>query len=112
MTALPNAAKNALIVGRRPEIMQAVTAGLTAMGWGATGALTREDANTLAAQAGFDVLIIGGGVETDSRAELIATYLRANPHGQVIEHAGPLDHLVARLQRDVPGSEAGRAGGP
>ncbi|GAA2652794.1 hypothetical protein GCM10010400_05600 [Streptomyces aculeolatus] len=59
-----------LVLGRSPDRVAAVLATLRADGFDAEGASTDDEARAMLAGDGFGVLIIGGGVEPDSRAAL------------------------------------------
>ncbi|MEV0581026.1 hypothetical protein [Streptomyces sp. NPDC050392] len=59
-----------LVLGRTPARVTDVLATLRADGFDAEGVSTDEEARKLLAAGEFGVLIIGGGVEPDSRAAL------------------------------------------
>ncbi|MCX5138614.1 MULTISPECIES: hypothetical protein [unclassified Streptomyces] len=59
-----------LVLGRTPARVTDVLATLRADGFDAEGMSTDEEARKLLAAGEFGVLIIGGGVEPDSRAAL------------------------------------------
>ncbi|MEV0847444.1 hypothetical protein AB0J21_16510 [Streptomyces sp. NPDC049954] len=99
-----------LVLGRTPARVSQVLATLRADGFEAQGASTDEEARTLLAAERFGVLVIGGGVEPDSRTAIKEFAAR---HGvrRVIDGAltAPFDAYVRRefepLIREAASSE-------
>ncbi|MCA1221004.1 hypothetical protein [Streptomyces sp. 8L] len=86
-----------LVLGRMPARVAEVLATLRADGFDAEGTSTDEEAGKLLATGEFGVLIIGGGVEGDSRKAVKAL---AAEHGvrRVLDGAltVPVDDCVRR----------------
>ncbi len=77
------------MVGRHPEIMQTVLELINKTDeWEATGALSDETAIELFQKRRYDVVLIGGGVETESEAKLRAIFSFQNPLIRIILHYG------------------------
>lgn len=87
-----------LVVGRHASILARVTALLEGAGYVVGGALADDDAIRLMA-SGFDALLLGGGVEADSRPRLRTAFAAASPGGAVIEHFGGPDGLLDHVNR-------------
>lgn len=100
MTAPDANRRRVLVVGRHPDILARVTTLLASAGYETSGALSDDDAQRLI-DTGPDALLIGGGVELDSRTSIIAAFAAAWPGRPVIEHRGGphglLEHLAERL---------------
>lgn len=91
-------ARRVLVVGRHASILARVTALLEGAGYAVGGALTDEDAMRLMA-SDYDALLIGGGVEADSRRTLRDAFAAARPGRPVIEHYGGPDGLLDHVNR-------------
>lgn len=94
MTSAPRV----LVVGRHASILTRVTALLEGAGYVVGGALT-DDAAVGMMAAGFDVLLLGGGVEADSRSRLRDAFATASPGRPVIEHYGGPNGLLDHVNR-------------
>jgi DNA-binding NtrC family response regulator len=93
-----------LVVGRHPAIMVKVQALIESAGYTHLGALTDEEAIALMRSAAPDALLLGGGVEPESRATLSAAFEAARPGCPVIEHSGGPRGLLERLGERWPRS--------
>jgi CheY-like chemotaxis protein len=60
--------KRILIIGRHPPIMEKVIALLEKNGYDATGANQNEEAIDLFKVGNFDAVVIGGGVDSESKS--------------------------------------------
>lgn len=87
-----------LVVGRHASILARATALLEGADYVVAGALTDDDATRLMA-SGFDALLLGGGVEPDSRTRLRAAFEAASPGRPVIEHYGGPHGLLDHVNR-------------
>ncbi|OON79187.1 hypothetical protein [Streptomyces tsukubensis] len=86
-----------LVLGRMPARVTEVLATLRADGFDAEGVSTDEEARKLLETGEFGVLIVGGGVESDSRAA-IKEFAAARLVRRVIDGAltEPFDAYVRR----------------
>lgn len=91
-----------LVVGRQPEIMLKVKALLESAGYVPLGALVDGEAIELMKSADIDALLIGGGVEANSRASLIQAFKVAKPGRPIIEHFGGPHGLLDSVRRNLP----------
>ncbi|MFI6042368.1 hypothetical protein ACIA8C_12085 [Nocardia sp. NPDC051321] len=88
-----------LVIGRGPSVVESGIAQLRAQGFSAHGVLADEDAVAVLDTDPVDFLLIGGGVESDSRALLIK---KAEQHGvSVIEANRKGRDLETYLQEEV-----------
>jgi hypothetical protein len=90
--------KRVLVIGRHEEVLARVLAALARAGYAPLGHLHDADALASMAEPGahFDALLLGGGVESASRPNLVDAFLRHHPKGRVVEHfGGPLGLLEA-----------------
>ncbi|MFJ9643728.1 hypothetical protein ACWEPM_24885 [Streptomyces sp. NPDC004244] len=99
-----------LVLGRTPARVREVLATLHADGFDAEGVSTDEDARKLLQTGEFGVLIIGGGVEPDSRTALkefaTACQVRRVIDGALTE---PFDAYVRREFEPLIRETAARA---
>lgn len=99
-----------LVLGRMPARVTEVLATLRADGFDAEGVSTDEEARKLLETKAFGVLIVGGGVEPDSRAAL-KEFAAQHQVQRVIDSAltEPFDVYVRRelepLIREVTAKE-------
>ncbi|MGW7419007.1 hypothetical protein ACWGJB_02860 [Streptomyces sp. NPDC054813] len=86
-----------LVLGRTPARVTAVLATLHADGFDAEGVSTDDEARKLLATGEFEVLIIGGGVGPESRAQ-IKEFAAGHQVRRVIDGAlsEPFDAYVRR----------------
>ncbi|MFI6171531.1 hypothetical protein ACIBCN_32470 [Nocardia sp. NPDC051052] len=88
-----------LVIGRGPSVVESGIAQLRAQGFSAHGVLADEDAVAVLDTDPVDFLLIGGGVESDSRALLLE---KAEQHGvSVIEANRKGRDLETYLQEEV-----------
>lgn len=88
-----------LVVGRHPTIMTRVRALLESAGYETLGTLTDEEALRALQSSPCDALLLGGGVETSSRAALSEAFRAAKPGRPVIEHFGGPDGLLDHVRQ-------------
>lgn len=88
-----------LVVGRHPEVMHRVLALIASAGHVAVGALTDDEAMASLKGEPPDALVLGGGVEPDSKQALAAAFSEARPGRPVIEHFGGPQGLLEHLQQ-------------
>jgi hypothetical protein len=74
---------------------------LESAGYEHLGALTDSEAIALMNSASPDALLLGGGVEPASRAELAAAFRSARLGCPVIEHSGGPRGLLEHVQRTL-----------
>lgn len=78
-----------LVVGRHPQIMETVLRLINANeNWNATGALTDEEAIELFHRHTFKLVLLGGGVETESEKKLRSLFTYQNPDIIIVQHFG------------------------
>lgn len=78
-----------LVVGRHPEIMATVLRLLRSRdGVTADGRTTDEGTLALMGSGPWDLLLIGGGVEAESREALSARFSQKYPNGKTLVHFG------------------------
>ncbi|MEU7142194.1 hypothetical protein ABZ942_22295 [Nocardia sp. NPDC046473] len=88
-----------LVIGRGPSVVESGIAQLRAQGFSAHGAIADDDALAALDAEPVDYLLIGGGVESDSRDLLIK---KAEQHGvSVIEANRKGRDLETYLQEEV-----------
>ena len=81
--------KKILVIGRHPQIMENVLGQLNrSTNWQAEAVLTDEAARETFVQTQFDLVLFGGGVETNSVRILSNDFKNANPEVQIIQHFG------------------------
>lgn len=73
-----------LVIGRHPGLMENVLGMLRQQGYEATGALTNEEA-LRRFDPGIQAVIIGGGVDGESRRLFRKEFLKINPAVKVID---------------------------
>ncbi|MBY0436390.1 MAG: hypothetical protein K2U26_20025 [Cyclobacteriaceae bacterium] len=84
--------KKVLVIGRHPEIMQRVLTLLQQHGYNAIGKQENEEALTAFNNDSFQAVVIGGGVDSTSRALFHREFSRLNPCVKIID-AHPLTVL-------------------
>ena len=94
---LTGSRKRVLVVGRDSGKLQRVTTQLREVGYEAVGVLDDESAMQLIDPGHFSALVIGGGVEPDSRAALVDYTRHIAPATAIAELSGP-DTVVAALE--------------
>jgi DNA-binding response OmpR family regulator len=77
--------KRLLIIGRYPEVMQRITALLQAQGYSIDSALTDDEALKIFSEKSFDAVVIGGGVEPQSRQVFQTTFRGHNAAIKIID---------------------------
>jgi len=78
-----------LVIGRHAEIMETVLRLLNSTpDWEAVGALEDEQAIEVFQQRRFDLVLIGGGVNSESEAKLRAIFTFQNPLIRIVQHFG------------------------
>jgi DNA-binding NarL/FixJ family response regulator len=78
-----------LVIGRHAEIMQTVLRLIHQNpDWEAKGALTDEEAIQLFAEHNFDLVLLGGGVESASEQKFRDIFTAQNPKIKIIQHFG------------------------
>ncbi|MBS2013606.1 MAG: hypothetical protein JST00_12000 [Deltaproteobacteria bacterium] len=90
-----------LVVGRHPEIMARVRALLEGAGFRTVSALTDDEAIRQMREASPGALLLGGGVEETSRAQLAETFRAALPGRIVITHFGGPHGLVEHVRAAI-----------
>lgn len=88
---------NVLIIGRNAGIMEQLLPQVREAGFDAQGAILDVDALRLLRNETFDVVTIGGGVQTDSRATFHRVAREKNPATIVLDIYGP-ETLLPRLK--------------
>jgi DNA-binding response OmpR family regulator len=77
--------KRLLIIGRHPEVMQRITALLQAQGYSIDSVLTDDEALKIFSEKSFDAVVIGGGVESQSRQVFHTTFREHNSAIKIID---------------------------
>ena len=78
-----------LVIGRHAQIMETVLRLIhTQPNWQAVGALTDDEALQKFKEQHFNLVLIGGGVETDSEQKLAAAFQTIQPNIKIIRHYG------------------------
>lgn len=77
--------KNILVIGRHADMLQNVLQLLQANNYQANGAITNQDAFHLFSVENFDAIIIGGGVDVESRTLFHSEFVRLKPSIKVID---------------------------
>lgn len=77
--------KTVLVIGRHTAMLARVTAELSALGYQALGSATNEEALRLGQAHAIDVVLIGGGVDAESRATFHAAFPQWNPKVKVLD---------------------------
>lgn len=77
--------KHLLIIGRHAHVMQHVTSLLLAHGYVVDGALTNDDALRKFTEKRFEVVVMGGGLDAQSRELLQATFRAQNPNVKIVD---------------------------
>lgn len=73
-----------LIIGRHADLLVRVVDLLNQQGYHAIGKMTNDEAIAIFASQPFDAVIIGGGVDDNSRALFRKEFLRLNPSIKII----------------------------
>jgi hypothetical protein len=71
--------QNILVIGRHADMMAKVTDMLASNGYQPHGALTNEAAFTVFNDQQIDAVVIGGGVDSESRALFHREFVRLRP---------------------------------
>lgn len=77
--------KKILIIGRHPGIMSSIIDLLTGQGYNATGRFTNAEAIAAFKSENFDAVVIGGGVDAESRQLFHATFTAINSAIKMID---------------------------
>lgn len=77
--------KKVLIIGRHAEMLVKITELLKQHGYDAIGKMTNEEAFSIFQSETFDAVIIGGGVDAESRRLFHLEFLKTNPTVSVID---------------------------
>jgi precorrin-6B methylase 2 len=75
--------KTVLVIGRHEAMLARVTAELNALGYHALGSARNEEALQLGQAQHLDAVLIGGGVDAESRAIFQAAFPKWNPEVKV-----------------------------
>jgi hypothetical protein len=89
--------KQLLVIGRHPDMMARITGLLAQHGYQAKGAITNDEAFERFNRHDFDGVVIGGGVDADSRSLFETEFLKLRPSTKII-HAHP-QTLLAQLEQ-------------
>jgi uncharacterized membrane protein (DUF2068 family) len=95
------AAQRILAIGRMQAVMDRVLDELRAAGFEAQGALDDDAVVQMAADRPYDVLVVGGGVSEEGRANVIARVRALRPAIALAEPQGPgqvLESVRAALE--------------
>ena len=102
-----------LVIGRHPKIMVATLAHLESAGYRTTGRFTDDEAIAAFVETPVDLVIIGGGVEPESKTRLQTQMRERRPDVPVLIHfGGPnglLDAVEGALAGAPPTEESNRA---
>lgn len=79
------AKKKILVIGRHSDMMMKITGILREKGYDATGSLNNEEAIALFRTTKADAVIIGGGVDTESRHLFHSLFLEMHPDVKIID---------------------------
>lgn len=74
-----------LIIGRHPEIMARVVNLLKANGYDAAGANQNEEAIDLFGAGNFDAVVIGGGVDAESKSLFHKVFTAIHPTIKILD---------------------------
>ncbi len=74
-----------LVIGRHTAMLARVTAELNALGYDAHGSSTNEAALKFGQEQPLDAVMIGGGVDAESRAIFHASFPKWNPSVKVLD---------------------------
>lgn len=77
--------KKVLIIGRHSEILVKITELLKQHGYDAIGKMTNEEAFLIFQSETFDAVIIGGGVDAESRHLFHLEFPKTNPIVRIID---------------------------
>lgn len=78
-----------LVIGRHAQIMETVLRLIhTQPDWRAIGALNDDEALQKFKEQHFDLVLIGGGVETSSEEKLTRSFRELKPNIKIIRHYG------------------------
>lgn len=77
--------KKILVIGRHADMMSKITHLLNQHGYDSIGELTNEGAVNAFKSNVIDAVIIGGGVDTESRTYFHEEFLRMNPNVKIID---------------------------
>ena len=75
--------KNILVIGRDPKTLQGVVEMLKENGYDAHGENIDERALEASNKLDFDIVLLGGGVNAESRKILIPTFTERNPQVKI-----------------------------
>lgn len=92
---MSNVRKKILIIGRHQDLMQKILLLLKKNGYEADGTSSNDEAVALFPQKKYDAVIIGGGVDNESKYYFETAFKKINPD-IIIIHAHPttiLDEL-------------------
>lgn len=88
-----------LVLGRRDYIVDALMNVVSREGFEVKGCMEDQDVMRLASKGKFDLLLISGGVEPNSRIMLKTFLSKTYPDIKVLEHFGGPATLPADLHR-------------
>lgn len=89
-----------LIIGRHADMLRNISEMLKQHGYNAIGKLTNEDAILAVKSDSIDAVIIGGGVDNDSRNFFHREFPKTNPNIKIID-AHP-QTVLAQLKAAFP----------
>lgn len=91
---------NVLVLGRHAAMLQNALTLLSQNGYGATGYTTDEEIIRALQTTNIDLVVIGGGVEANSRSLINATAAQVMPSPKVVDVYGP-QHLLEAVQSNA-----------
>jgi DNA-binding NarL/FixJ family response regulator len=74
-----------LIIGRHPDMLARITEMLIQHGYNAVGKMTNEEAILAYTSDTIDAVVIGGGVDNDSRELFHREFPKMNPKVKIID---------------------------
>lgn len=77
--------KKLLVIGRHADLLKKITSMLNNQGYSAIGKLQNEEALSAFRSIQFDAVIIGGGVDAESRKLFHTEFTRLNPQVKIID---------------------------
>lgn len=86
------------VLGRHPETLGKVLDFLRDNGYEADGHTENEEAFALFAQKVYDIVIVGGGVDTKTRNHIKKEFPATSPEIEFVEHYGDPTNLLGEIE--------------
>lgn len=89
---------NVLVVGRKSDEVARATEALRTRGYAASGEISDDDAIETLRNARVDIVVLGRGIDADSRNRLIETANARCPGVKIVEQFGGFENVISEVE--------------